>query len=152
MIGAVSPLWYGFFQTLFFGKPFGSPPMSLPLLFLFWLLFGLGLPLLIYKARLTVTVRANRLDIQYFPFHLKARQILPQTIQSVQARSYRPILEYGGWGLRWSFSGRGQAYNVSGKQGVQLKFKDETQLLLGSQKAPALEEAIQSLIRSQSTT
>ncbi len=33
-------------------------------------------------------------------------------IVGAEARSYQPIVEYGGWGVRWSRSGR--AFNVSG--------------------------------------
>ena len=61
------------------------------------------------------------------------------------AREYKPLREYGGWGIRCSLK-RGKAYNVSGNKGVQLVFKNGKQLLIGSQKAEALEEAIRSII------
>ncbi len=34
------------------------------------------------------------------------------------ARKYRPIREYGGWGIRYGWNGR--AYSTSGNEGVQL--------------------------------
>jgi len=50
-------------------------------------------------------------------------------------RGYSPISEYGGWGMRYSLSGKGRALNVSGRTGVQLVFKDGKKLLIGTQKA-----------------
>ena len=142
LLFAVGPLWYGFFMNLLFGQPFGSPPLSRLLLIFFWFIFGLGLPLLIYKTHLRVWLTPDALNTQFFPFHLKPRQIMFDDIQKAEARVYRPILEYGGWGLRWGGEKHGKAYIVSRNQGVQLLLKDGQRLLLGSQKAQILEEAI----------
>jgi hypothetical protein len=60
------------------------------------------------------------------------------------ARKYRPILEYGGWGIRCGWKG-GRAYNVSGNEGVQLVFKNGKRLLIGSKEAYGLEAAIRSV-------
>ena len=62
-------------------------------------------------------------------------------LQSVQPRKYRPILEYGGWGIRWS--ARGWAYNARGNEGVQLVLDDGGRVLIGSQEAERLAEAIE---------
>ncbi|MHC4114629.1 MAG: hypothetical protein ACYSSL_04835, partial [Planctomycetota bacterium] len=61
------------------------------------------------------------------------------------ARKYRPLLEYGGWGIGWSLR-KGRAYNVSGDKGVQLVFKSGKRLPIGSQRAEELEEAIRSIM------
>jgi TATA-box binding protein (TBP) (component of TFIID and TFIIIB) len=53
------------------------------------------------------------------------------------------LLEYGGWGIK--YGRKGKAYNVSGNRGVQLVFKDGKQLLIGSQRAEELAEAISSI-------
>ena len=58
-----------------------------------------------------------------------------------EARTYRPILEYGGWGIRYTM-GRGWAYNVSGNQGVQLELASGKRILIGSQRAEELARAI----------
>ena len=56
-------------------------------------------------------------------------------------RQYRPILDYGGWGIRWG-PGKGWAYNVSGNRGVQLELLDGKQLLIGSQNPEKLAQMI----------
>jgi hypothetical protein len=55
------------------------------------------------------------------------------------------IIEYGGWGIRKTFSGKGTAYNVKGKNGLQLVFKNGDRLLIGTQKAEELKETLLTL-------
>lgn len=52
-------------------------------------------------------------------------------------RQYRPILDYGGWGIRWA-PGKGWAYTVRGNLGVQLELSDGKRLLVGSQSPEGL--------------
>ena len=54
----------------------------------------------------------------------------------------QPILEYGGWGIRYSPFGKGWAYNVRGNQGVQLELANGQRILVGSQRADELARAI----------
>jgi hypothetical protein len=61
-------------------------------------------------------------------------------IESAEACRYRPILDYGGWGVRFGRGGR--AYNVYGDRGVQLVFADGRRLLVGSQRPDELAAAI----------
>ncbi len=63
-------------------------------------------------------------------------------IEKVEARTYKPLREYGGWGIRGLANHR--AYNVSGSQGVELTLRDGRRILIGSQKAQELALAIQS--------
>lgn len=60
-----------------------------------------------------------------------------EQIDSAYVRSYNPIGEYGGWGIRggklWSKS-KGKAINVSGDIGIQLELKNGDKLLIGTQK------------------
>lgn len=100
----------------------------------------LGIIWLMYSLRLTVRVYPDRLHIHFFP--LVRREIPLDEIASYEARTYRPLLEYGGWGLRYSFTGNGRAYNVSGHRGVQLTLRDGERLLIGSQRADELADAI----------
>ena len=59
-----------------------------------------------------------------------------------EARTYRPLLEYGGWGIRYAPFGKGWAYNVHGSQGVQLELTNGKRILIGSQRAEELARAI----------
>jgi hypothetical protein len=89
--------------------------------------------LLLYVARLSVCLDSQAIHIRFVPFF--ARHIPLEQIQCWEARTYRPIREYGGWGIRVGLFGRGSAYNVSGNRGVQLTFSDGKRLLIGSQRA-----------------
>ncbi len=61
------------------------------------------------------------------------------------ARRYSPLREYGGWGIRYGWSG--WAYNLRGHEGVQLVFQNGGKLLLGSQQPQELEAAIRSIMK-----
>ena len=50
-------------------------------------------------GELRTEVRDDGLHVQFFPI-LPRRRYGWQEIESAEARSYRPIREYGGWGLR----------------------------------------------------
>ncbi|MBN1204590.1 MAG: hypothetical protein JXB05_06665 [Myxococcaceae bacterium] len=104
-------------------------------------LLGLWLIALASVGGLIVQVRSDGLYVQHLL--LTRRHRIPyETIASCEARTYRPILEFGGWGVRFGWGARGKAYNVSGDQGVQLVLTNGRRLLLGSRKAVALARAI----------
>ena len=61
----------------------------------------------------------------------------------MEVRRYSPILEYGGWGYR---PGRKKlALNVSGNQGLEIKFRNGRKLMIGTQKREDLERVIRRL-------
>ena len=56
---------------------------------------------------------------------------------------YHPILDYGGWGIRWAL--KGKAYNISGNNGVRLDFYDGKHLLIGSQRSEEFAASIEEI-------
>ncbi len=141
---------YGMVKQLIYGQPWGDRPMSDTGLavvggvaILCSLLAAFGAPWLLYAVRLVAEVRDEGLYVRFFPF--RGRTIAFDRIRHCEARTYRPILEYGGWGIRWGL--RGKAYNVSGNRGVQLDISGEGRLLIGSQRADELARAIQAKMR-----
>ncbi len=136
---AVLLVWFGFFQQIIFGKPFGTNPGPDWLMWLLWLLIGIGLPVLFHSLTLIVEVREDCVHIQYVPFI--NRQIPFDEIETFQARSYQPIREYGGWGIK-GWSSKKIAYNVKGNQGVELELINGQRIMIGSQKAEELALAI----------
>lgn len=103
---------------------------------------------LFWLLRLETEVRLDGLYVRYFPFHIRFRKFSPDDLSEFYSRQYKPIREYRGWGIRYSLTGKGKAYNVSGNEGVQLVFKNGKRLLIGSQRAQELEQAIRSIIKS----
>ena len=104
---------------------------------------GAGLVLLFHVLELTVTVRPSEIDIRFRP--LTRRRIPYRTVRSCEARTYRALREYGGWGVRRGWKG-GWAYNVRGNRGVQLVLEEGGPVLIGSQRADELAAAIQSAV------
>ncbi len=94
---------------------------------------------LLLLGNLRVEVFETHLAVRMFPLTRQHRFAWSE-LRRCDARTYRPILEYGGWGVRWSRAGK--AYNVYGNRGVQLEFLDGKRLLIGSQRAEELAEAI----------
>jgi len=92
-------------------------------------------------AKLQTRLSESALYMRFFPFHFSYRKIDFDTIATVYARSYQPLGEFGGWGIRWTPCGR--AYNVSGNQGVQLELKNGKRILIGSQRAEELASLLQ---------
>jgi hypothetical protein len=116
---------------------------------IFSLIAAIVLPLcliaLFLLTRLETQVRPDGLFVRFFPFHIHFKKFGPGDIAEYYARQYNPLLEYGGWGIRYGRGGR--AYNAKGNKGVQLVFKDGNRLLIGSQKPDELLTALNSVLR-----
>lgn len=89
-------------------------------------------------ARLDVEVYTDRVRVRWFP--LADRTIVLSHVVGVEAVEYRPIREYGGWGIRGSK--RRRAYSMSGNRGVLLSLYDGSTVLIGTDEADRLAGAI----------
>ena len=61
-------------------------------------------------------------------------------VRQAEAVEYRPVAEYGGWGIRGF--GKKRALNARGNRGVLLTRTDGSTILIGSQKPRELLEAL----------
>jgi hypothetical protein len=102
------------------------------------ILLGIGLALLFYKMRLVTEVRKDGVYVNFIP--LSRQTVLFADIAGCEVRTYRPIRDYGGWGIRYGPAGK--AFNVSGNRGVQLKLTNGKRLLIGSQRPEELAQAV----------
>jgi hypothetical protein len=105
-------------------------PALVPAVFCLWF----------YLAHLETEVRDEDVRLR---FHLMwpTKAIPLKDIVSCEARTYKPVGEYGGWGVKGRKNNR--AFNVSGNRGVQLVLAGGQRILIGSQKADDLAAAIQ---------
>ena len=134
-------LWYLFIKQIIFRVPVGARPAPDAVLVLFWLLLGVGLPLLFHALKMVTEVHNDGVYVNIY----KPVKIPFDTILKYEIRSYKPIREYGGWGIRYGLSGK--AYNVSGNRGVQLELEKGKKLLIGSQKPEELLMAMESAMK-----
>ena len=139
LAGSAGVAWGSFIQQVILGSPFGNRPSPDFVIWIIWVLFGLGMPWLFYSLKLVTQVRSDGLVIRFQPF--RSRTIRFSDIKSFYVRQYRPLREYGGWGIRWSAK-NGRAYNVSGNMGVQLEMVDGKRILIGSLVPERLAEAL----------
>ena len=91
----------------------------------------------IFFFKLRTNIDEKGIQYQFSPFHLKMKLIKWEEIKKAQVRTYDPISEYGGWGLKggsfWNKE-KGKCVNISGDIGIQVEFKNGKQLLIGTQK------------------
>ena len=137
---------YGMIKQLILGHPWGNRPLpdtALAVIGPLGILFGTGLALFFYSAKLITEVREDGLYVRFFP--LTHHRIAFEDINQCEVRTYGPIREFGGWGIRY---GRGaKAYNVSGNRGVELELSTGKRVLIGSGRAEELARAIEAKIR-----
>ncbi len=132
--------WYGAIEQLVYGRPYGDNPTSNEGMFAIWLGIGVLLPLFIMSIRLVIDVRNDGIHIKFFPIHLSFKHYSFETIAAYSVITYRPILDYGGWGIR--YGSKGKAYNIRGNRGLLIEFKEGKHLMLGSQEPEILKMAI----------
>ncbi len=138
VFGLAALQWWIVLSQVVGGVPVGNNPASDGMAFLFALIFGLGLPLFFVWLHMVVEVWPDAVVVRYRPF--VNRRVPIGQIRHVEPRVYGPLREYGGWGIR-GWGGR-VAYNVSGNTGVELTLVDGRRVLLGTQRAAELAEAI----------
>ena len=126
---------YGAYQQLYLRRPFGNHPMSdrgLVIFTIAMLVFVVAMVLLFFKMRLTTRVDAQQIHVRMLPF-LNRRIPLSQ-VARWEPCTYRPILDYGGWGVRYSWRQKGWAYNIRGNRGLRLELTSGRRLLIGSRR------------------
>ena len=118
----------------------GSPGDSLYLIAL-----GLVIPGGLYgiMGSLRTQVTSEAVVLSWGMAHLVKKVVPFEEITGMEPVTYRPLAEFGGWGIRMSGKGK-RAWTVSGTQALVLTLKNGTRLYLGSQHPSRLEERIRS--------
>ena len=91
----------------------------------------------IFFFKLKTRIDEIGIHYQFLPFHLSLKTINWTEINKAYVKTYDPIGDFGGWGLKggslWNKS-KGKAINVSGDIGIQLDLKNGQKLLIGTKK------------------
>lgn len=143
LIGINGLFVWGFVQQIIFGIPWGNKPTD-NTTFLVLLIIPISVNILILWLRLETEINENGIYYRFIPFHFKRQTIYWTDVEKIYVRQYKPIVEYGGWGIRGSF-GNGKAYNVSGNMGLQIELKNGKKILLGTKKSKELEVFLQKM-------
>jgi hypothetical protein len=130
---------FAFYKQIIQDQPFGNHPMTNSA-FIIFSVFILSITSLIFLlfafGNLTTMIDKNEISLRFFPFHLSFRKYPWSTIERFEIITYKPISEYGGWGIR--YGNKGKAYNVRGDIGLQLYFINGKRILIGTQNASEL--------------
>lgn len=89
---------------------------------------------------LRVEVRQDEIVLALGGGHVFRKRVPYEQIERLEAVRYRPLVEFGGWGVRGSK--QRQAWSARGDRAVVLHLVDGRQLYVGSDHAPRLAERI----------
>jgi hypothetical protein len=146
LISIVPTLMGIYFQEVL-EKPWGNNPadtLVLVLILFFELFLMGGIILLFIYMRLKVEIRTDGLWYCFPPLARKWKCIKKEEIAGFEVRNYRPVSEYGGWGIKGN--SRNKAYNVSGTTGLQLHLKNGRKVLFGTLENRAIEFAMKKMM------
>ena len=119
--------FYGIYQQLILDISFGSKPTSNIFLII---ISGVFLIITVFFFFLKLKTRIDESGIYYrfSPIQSKFKKIKWGTIKSVKVIKFKPIIDYGGWGIKL------KSYTVKGNTGIIFEFKNDKKFLIGSQK------------------
>lgn len=123
-------------------KDFGTAKNALeltPLLLLIPFIIGLWL------INMETEITKVGIYIRFYPLLLKTKFYSWDTIQNAKTKKYK-VSEFGGWGIRLG------AYNVSGNKGLEIVFKDDTKLIIGTQQPEKMQSVINQIFTDVKTT
>lgn len=106
-----------------------------------FLLLGVLVPSSLLRSRLITEAGSGHLRVRFLsPLRLEWEHT-PDGRIDAEVVDYRPLRDYGGWGLRWS-PFKGAAVTVSGTRGVKVRTPKGRSVLVGSQHPEALAAAL----------
>ncbi len=112
--------------------------------FFITMLIVIGLILMVFFLTLKTKIDKEKIEITFRPLINKPKIYKWSDIERAYVRKYKPIWEYGGWGIRYRWNSR--AYNVSGNYGLQLHLKSGKKVLIGTQKPGELSKFLEEYI------
>jgi len=133
-----------FYQQLYLGNPSGDKTSDQELVWssIFSLAVMSGVFLFILNRKLITEIWTDGIRYKFAPFVRKLKHIPISEIATVEVEKYRPLKEFGGWGMRKRFLRRKTAYNISGNMGMRVIKKNGRQIMFGTRKPDEMKRAI----------
>lgn len=100
---------------------------------------------LIKRMKLITQITPEGIQVRFAPLQRRFQMYRWSDIDQLFIRTYNPLVEYGGWGIR--FGPSGSAYNASGNTGLQLVLRGNHRVLIGTEKPDLLIEVLRHLGR-----
>jgi hypothetical protein len=112
------------------------------------LVLGLSLVMVMVFFLLQMTTEVIPTDVGvWFGWLPTYRRIVPiAAIRKIEVVTFRPIADYGFWGIRRGRDGE-RVLIARGNRGVRLELQDGSKLLIGSQRPEALATALERAMR-----
>lgn len=140
-LASVIPVWQVYYEITNNGKEIYTPTSYFGLVVVFLLI------ILLLSTKLETCISKEGINVRFIPFIWRQKTYRWDNLENVYIRDYKPIGEFGGWGVRGFRNNR--ALNISGNKGLQLVFKDGNRLLIGTQKANEIERVLKLLKKSE---
>lgn len=122
-------------------QPLGQKPMRNVGLILTTLITIL-VTWILWFLRLDTVITDRYIKVRFFPFHWKYKVFPWDKISKCYLRTYQPVKEFGGWGIRRGIGKAGKAWNVSGNKGMQIEFHSGKKIIIGTKKLEQLESVL----------
>lgn len=129
---------FGIVRQLILGEPFGDKPAGDAMLVML-AIFVLALNIFFWYISLLTKIDEKGIYIKFLPVHSKWRFYPWEEIASVEVKEYKPISEYGGWGIKPG------AYNISGNKGMLIRFHKRSSLMIGTQNPEELKKVLKDM-------
>ncbi len=141
-------LFYGAYQQLIKGIPFGDNPASdgiLIMTIVLLLVFSVVMYFIFFRAQMITEVYDEKITVKFFPLIWTERVYKKEDIESFKVEKYNSLLRFGGWGLRYR-STKEMAINTSGNMGVLLLMKNGKKIMLGSKDTDNFSQALETML------
>ena len=108
--------------------------------------------LFMLSMRLYTKVNEQGVHFKFLPFIWNWRKYSWYDIEICEIRSFDPLSDFGGWGLKKSLKGQPAqwSYTVKGNEGVFLGLKNGKTLIIGTQKSKEAQSFIQKFKKTKS--
>lgn len=109
--------------------------------FIIGIIISVPVILLLVLMRIVTVITSEGMSVRFFPIYMSEKKIKWEEVDNIYVRTFKPIEEFGGWGIRISYK-NGLAFTTKGKYGIQVVFKNGKKFLLGTQKPHEAQEII----------
>jgi hypothetical protein len=97
------------------------------------------------SMRMVTQIREDGIYVKFPPFQPGYSRFPWENIQEVEVRKFNALAEYNGWGIKYGVSGKG--YVVAGDTGIQLKLRNQSRVLISTQRPEEVIKVLRSMNR-----